>query len=165
MIKARGILIIVFTLLTGTVFSQEILIEPKAKLLTRFPFKQYTSGVMVVTATLGNIPDSLNFILDTGSGGISLDSATCGEFNFPLTATDTTISGIGGIRKVPFVFDQNLHLPGLEVKHLNFHVNNYEVLTSVYGEKVDGIIGFSFFQQVCGCHQLRQRLCGSVQPG
>jgi len=30
---------------------------------------------------------------------------------------------------------------------LNFHVNNYEVLTSVYGEKVDGIIGYSFFSR------------------
>jgi Aspartyl protease/PDZ domain len=127
--------------------AQEILIEPKARLLTRFPFKQYSGGVMMIKARLANIPDSLNFILDTGSGGISLDSATCNEFNIPLTATDTTISGIGGVRKVAFVFDETLHLPGLEVKHLNFHVNNYEVLTSVYGEKVDGIIGYSFFSR------------------
>jgi Aspartyl protease/PDZ domain len=127
--------------------AQEILSQPKAKLLTRFPFKQYSGGVMVVQAKFANIPDSLNFILDTGSGGISLDSATCAELKIATTATDTSITGIGGVRKVPFVFDQTLHFPGLEVKHLNFHVNNYEVLTSVYGERVDGIIGYSFFSR------------------
>ena len=127
--------------------AQEILIEPKAKLITRFPFKQYSGGVMMIQAKLNNVPDSLNFILDTGSGGISLDSSTCAEFNIPLVATDTTISGIGGIRKVSFLFDETLYLTGLTVKHLNFHVNNYEVLSSVYGEKVDGIIGYSFFSR------------------
>ena len=30
---------------------------------------------MLIRAQLNDIPDSLNFILDTGSGGISLDSA------------------------------------------------------------------------------------------
>jgi membrane-associated protease RseP (regulator of RpoE activity) len=28
---------------------------------------------------------------------------------------------------------------------LNFHVNDYEILTNVYGIKIDGIIGYSFF--------------------
>ncbi len=102
---------------------------------------------MVIQARLGNIPDTLNFILDTGSGGISLDSATCAQLNIATTASDTIITGIGGVRKVPFVFDEILHIPGLDVKHLNFHVNNYEVLTSVYGDKVDGIIGYSFFSR------------------
>ncbi len=127
--------------------AQEILSQPQAMLLTRFPFKQYSGGVMVVQAKFATIPDSLSFILDTGSGGISLDSSTCAELNIATTASDTSITGIGGVRKVPFVFNQTLHFPGLEVKHLNFHVNNYEVLTSVYGEKVDGIIGYSFFSR------------------
>lgn len=127
--------------------AQEILSQPKAKLLTRFPFKQYSGGVMIIQARVGNVADTLNFVLDTGSGGISLDSGTCAEFNIATKASDTTITGIGGIRKVHFVFDESLHLTGLEVKHLNFHVNNYEVLTSVYGEKVDGIIGYSFFSK------------------
>lgn len=128
-------------------YSQEIFSQPGANLLTRFPFKQYSGGVMVIQAQLGKIPDTLNFILDTGSGGISLDSSTCAEFNIASKSSDTTITGIGGIRKVPFVFDETLKLPGLNVEHLNFHVNNYEVLTSVYGEKVDGIIGYSFFSR------------------
>lgn len=139
------ILFLNFCVVTGQ--SQEILSQPEAKRITIFPFKQYSGGVMVVQARVGNLPDTLNFILDTGSGGISLDSSTCVEFNIKSKASDTTITGIGGIRKVPFVFDEILHLPGLDVPHLNFHVNDYSVLTSVYGEKVDGIIGYSFFSK------------------
>ncbi len=127
--------------------AQEIITEPKAKLITRFPFQQFSGGVMMIRAKVASIADSLNLILDTGSGGISLDSTTCVDFNIPLSPSDTTISGIGGVRKVSFLFDETLHLPGLSVKHLNFHVNNYEVLSSVYGEKVDGIIGYSFFSR------------------
>jgi Aspartyl protease/PDZ domain len=137
------LLLFVFTGLQA----QEILTQPIAKKITRFHFKQFSGGVIVVRAQFGNLRDSLNFILDTGSGGISLDSATCDEFKIPLRATDTTITGFGGVRKVPFAFDQTLNFPGLKVEHLNFHVNNYEVLSSVYGEKVDGIIGYSFFSR------------------
>ncbi|MBL0055391.1 MAG: aspartyl protease family protein [Chitinophagaceae bacterium] len=139
--------ICLFSLSFGTSGAQELLSQPEARLLTRFPFKQFSGGVMVLQARFGNIPDTLNFILDTGSGGISLDSMTCDEFRIPLTATDTTITGIAGIRKVAFAFDQTLHLPGLTMDHLNFHVNDYSVLSSVYGEKVDGIIGYSFFSR------------------
>ncbi|MEO7266164.1 MAG: aspartyl protease family protein [Ferruginibacter sp.] len=126
---------------------QEILNAESAQFITRFPFKTYSGGVMILQAKFDNLPDSLNFILDTGSGGISLDSTTCEEFHIKTTATDTTITGIGGRRKVHFVFDKQLTLPGLTLQHLNFHVNNYDVLTSVYGEKIDGILGYSFFNR------------------
>jgi hypothetical protein len=139
--------IILFLFAVAGLHAQEILPQKEAAFITRFPFKQFGGGVMVLQAQFGNVPDTLNFILDTGSGGISLDSSTCVEFNIPLTPSDTTITGIGGIRKVAFAFDQTLTLPGLKVEHLNFHVNDYDVLSSVYGEKVDGIIGYSFFSR------------------
>ncbi len=139
--------LILFLLTLCFAQAQELLPEKEAKFITRFPFKQFSGGVMVLQARFGNVPDTLNFILDTGSGGISLDSATCAEFNITLKPSDTTITGIGGIRKVSFAFDQTLSFPGLTIHHLNFHVNNYEVLSSVYGEKVDGIIGYSFFSR------------------
>ncbi len=144
----RKLFFIIFYLFTlARLQAQELLPQKEAKFITRFPFKQFSGGVMVIQACFGNVPDTLNFILDTGSGGISLDSSTCSEFNITLKPSDTTITGIGGIRKVAFAFDQSLSLPGLKIEHLNFHVNNYEVLTSVYGEKVDGIIGYSFFSR------------------
>lgn len=138
--------IFLFTALSS-ISAQEILPQREAHFITRMPFKQFSGGVMVLQAQFGNVPDSLNFILDTGSGGISLDSSTCAEFQIPIRPSDTTITGIGGVRKVSFAFDQSLKFPGLTVNHLNFHVTNYDVLTSVYGEKVDGIIGYSFFRR------------------
>ncbi|MBS1733606.1 MAG: aspartyl protease family protein [Bacteroidetes bacterium] len=127
---------------------QEILSpQPEAEYITSFPFKQYSGGVMVLKACFGNLKDSLNFILDTGSGGISLDSSVCAELEIPTVQTDTIITGIAGMRRVHFVFDKSLKLPGLTTDHLNFHVNDYSILTSVYGEKIDGIIGYSFFSR------------------
>ncbi|MBC7687611.1 MAG: aspartyl protease family protein [Aquabacterium sp.] len=127
---------------------QEILRPlPQAKLITQFFFKQYSGGVMIVKGTLGQIKDSFNFILDTGSGGISLDSTTCAAYNLKPSRSDTTIRGMGGEHKVSFLFNQQLHFPGLTIERLNFHINDYEILSSVYGEKIDGIIGYSFFSR------------------
>jgi len=131
----------------GTLGAQETFVTPASKLITTFSFTQFTGGVILLKAKLNDFPDSLNFILDTGSGGISLDSGTCVRLRLNPQPSDKTILGIAGIRQVKFLYDQVLHLPGLTVDSLNFHVNDYDILTSVYGEKVDGIIGYSFFSR------------------
>lgn len=89
----------------------------------------------------------LTFILDTGSGGISLDSATCALLHIKPTQTDTMITGIGGKKRVSYIFNQTLHVGDLRADSLNFYINDYSELTSVYGEKIDGIIGYSFFNR------------------
>jgi hypothetical protein len=127
--------------------AQEQFIEKRAKFITRFPFKQLSGGVILVQAKFNNNPASLNFILDTGSGGISLDSSTCAEFNIPHSPSGRTINGIAGIREVDFAKNNTLVLPGLKVQGLDFYINNYDILSSVYGEKIDGIIGYSFFSR------------------
>ena len=132
---------------TATTQGQEEFVPPPAKLLTSFSFRQFTGGVILLRARIGNYPDSLNFILDTGSGGISLDSLTCERLNIKSQPSDRTIRGIAGIRTVRFVYNVKLHLPRLDVDSLNFHVNDYEILTSAYGEQIDGIIGFSFLSR------------------
>src|SRR5690606_30665391 len=109
--------------------------------------KMYSGGVMTITCKFENLPDSLRFILDTGSGGASLDSATCAYYGIATRTTDTVINGIGGKRKVDFVFDKQIAFPGLHIPDMNFHVLDYSVLTSVYGEKIDGIMGYSFFKR------------------
>lgn len=118
-----------------------------AKLITSFPFKLLTGGIIIVEARLGHHLDTLNFVLDTGSGGISLDSTTVLDLKLPLTPSNRTIRGIAGIRTVSFVMNEKLLLPKLLVDSLNFHVNDYALLTSVYGMKIDGIIGYSFFRR------------------
>ena len=89
----------------------------------------------------------LTFILDTGSGGISLDSTTCAMLHIQPRQTDTTISGIGGKKRVCYIFNQKLHIGTLETDSLDFYINDYSALTAVYGEKIDGIIGYSFFNR------------------
>src|SRR5579862_3245755 len=67
-----------------------------SKLITQIPFTTFTGGVVVLRATIIGIPDTLNFIMDTGSGGISLDSTTCIRLNITPVLTDRYITGIGG---------------------------------------------------------------------
>jgi hypothetical protein len=139
--------IIISLLAYMPVAAQEEFIEPPSRLLTRIPFIQLTGGIIIVQAKLGDSPDTLNFVLDTGSSGISLDSSTAAYLKLHPTPTDRTIRGIGGIRNVPFLFNQKLHFHGLTVDSLDFHVNDYSILTAVYGERIDGIIGYSLIKR------------------
>ncbi|CAN5371027.1 hypothetical protein BH20BAC1_BH20BAC1_10020 [soil metagenome] len=139
---------IIFTWgLQGTSFSQEETVLPEAKLITRFPFKQLSGGVILVQAKFNALTQPFNFILDTGSGAISLDSATVEEFHIPHVPSGRTINGIAGIREVDVARNNKLVFPGLTVDSLDFYINDYEILSSVYGEKIDGIIGYSFLSR------------------
>ncbi|MEJ0105860.1 MAG: aspartyl protease family protein [Bacteroidota bacterium] len=142
-------LLFVFALLISLLFAsnestaQEKRAEKPAALITRFSFKHLYGGAVLLKATFANYADSLSFLLDTGSGGISLDSTTASRFKLSPVQSDIMICGIAGSRKVKFMYNQELKFPGLTIDSLNFHINNYEILTSVYGEKIDGIIGYS----------------------
>ncbi len=119
----------------------------KARRIAQFPFTTFTGGVVVIRGQLDGFPDTLSFILDTGSGGISLDSQTCVRLKILPELTDKMVIGIGGIRKLFYVKNQGLQLQGMHIDSLNFHVGDYDVLSSVYGGKIDGIIGYSFFSR------------------
>jgi hypothetical protein len=138
---------IILLLVHNRLAAQEEFIEPPARYLTTVPFAQLTGGIVLLQARLGDFPDTLNFILDTGSSGISLDSSTAEYLQLNPVPTDKTIRGIAGIRKVSFVYNQKLRFPGLTVDSLNFHVNDYSMLTAVYGVPVDGIIGYSLLSR------------------
>jgi hypothetical protein len=127
--------------------AQEEFIPPPAKKIAQFPFRLLTGGIILVKAQLSNFPDTLNFVLDTGSGGISLDSTTADYLKITSKLSDRTIRGIAGVRRVFFSYGLTLHLPDLAVENLDFHINDYDVLTSAYGEKIDGIIGLSFLSR------------------
>ena len=148
MIRSLFLLLTILVSLQGEkLHAQETFVQPPSRLITSFPFTVFTGGVILLKARINDFPDSLNFILDTGSGGISLDSETCVRLRMTPLPSDKTILGIAGVRQVKFLYNQVLHLPGMDVDSLNFHVNDYDILTSVYGEKVDGIIGYSFFSR------------------
>ena len=141
------IAILALMLSAKQIAAQEEFIEPPSKVITKIPFTQLTGGIVILKAKLGNFPDTLNFVLDTGSSGISLDSTTADYFGLKPTPTERTIRGIAGIRKVSFLYNQKLHFPGLTVDSLNFHINDYAILTAVYGERIDGIIGYSLISR------------------
>ena len=128
-------------------FAQEEFIEPPSRLLTRLPFLQLTGGIIILRAQLNSFPDTLSFVLDTGSSGISLDSTTVDELKLKPTPTTRSIRGIAGIKNVPFLYNQQLKFPRLTVDSLDFHVNDYSILTAVYGERIDGIIGYSILSR------------------
>jgi hypothetical protein len=123
-------------------FAQEEFIEP-SRLLTKFRFSTLTGGVILLKGQVAPFTDTLNFIFDTGSGGISLDSVTVENFGLKGVPSNRTIRGIAGIRNVSFLYDRTLHLNGLTVDSLDFHINDYYILEAVYGLKIDGIMGYS----------------------
>ncbi|OMP79793.1 aspartyl protease family protein [[Flexibacter] sp. ATCC 35208] len=121
--------------------------EEEGTLICRFPFRQYYGGVVVILAQIKGFSDTLQFILDTGSAGISLDTSTCIRLGIQLTPSDKVVRGVGGSKRVDFAMDRTLLLPGLEVDSLNFHVNSYELISQVYGLQIDGIIGYSLLSR------------------
>lgn len=139
----KSVILIILQLKLFTIKAQEIFTQSSAKLITKFGFEQLTGGVILLKATLDNHKDSLNFILDTGSGGISLDSTTSAEFKLKEIPTDRTIRGIAGIRQVNYTMNHKLNIPGLTIDSLDFHINNYDILSSVHGIRIDGVIGYS----------------------
>lgn len=133
-------------------FNEANLVPPKTakgvqQPITSFSFLQLYGGIIIIKAAIDSLPDSLNFILDTGSGGISLDSLTAEYLGIATIESNRTIRGIAGIKKVRFAYNHTLQLPGLAVDSLDFHINDYEMLSGVYGVKIDGIIGYSFFKR------------------
>lgn len=145
----KGLILYGFLLLSqcNKLQAQEEFVQPAAKLITKFKFIQLSGGIVVFKAKVDNCVDSLNFVLDTGSGGISLDSLTVVELGFKVSKSERTIRGIAGMKLVDFVYDHTLHLKGLDVPHLDFHINNYDLLTSVYGVRIDGVVGYSFLRR------------------
>ena len=121
--------------------------ETSVKPLARIPFLSLTGGVMIITAQLPPFPDTLQFIFDTGSSGISLDSSTAAYLGLQPVHSGYAIRGVGGVRKVPLLRGRSLRIGTLQADSLDFHVNDYSVLTSVYGVRIDGIIGYSLLSR------------------
>ena len=91
----RILLYFIFLFYTVSLYGQEIYEKP-AKFITQFPFKQLSGGVILIQANFNEITEPLNFILDTGSGAISLDSATTAEFNIPHIPSVNLLMGLPG---------------------------------------------------------------------
>ncbi|WP_134087748.1 aspartyl protease family protein [Olivibacter sp. XZL3] len=142
--------VVLFVLLLATYIpsvAQEEIVPSPSQLLSEIRFKTLMGGVIILPARLNGSPDTLNFILDTGSGGISLDSSTVASMGLKPEPSATRIRGVAGIKQVSYLYNQRLNFPSYTVDSLNFHINDYSFLSSVYGIKVDGIIGYALFSR------------------
>jgi hypothetical protein len=106
-----------------------------------------TGGVIIIQAQLVPHEDTLQFIFDTGSSGISLDSATAQYLGCKPTYDGLLIRGIAGVREVPQLRQQTLIIGGLRTDSLDFYINDYSVLTSIYGVRIDGVIGYAMLSR------------------
>jgi len=139
--------IIFFILSSCKLSAQEEFVPPPSSHVATVPFTMLTGGIVILKATLDEFKDTLNFVLDTGSGGISLDSTTASYLGVEKKLSDKTVRGIAGIKQVEFTYNHSLHMNGLTVNNLDFHINDYDILTSSYGIRIDGIVGYSFLRR------------------
>lgn len=140
-------LTIFFAINPFKVLAQEEFIDPPSQLLTKIPFTQFTGGVIVFKALLVGYKDTLSFVLDSGSGGISLDSTTVTTLGIPPPEPERIIRGVGGTRKVGFLKNRTLNIGDLKVDSLNFHIVDYGILSALYGQRIDGIAGYSLLSR------------------
>jgi hypothetical protein len=103
--------------------------------------------------------------LDTGSGGISLDSTTAVYLKVEKKMSDKTVRGIAGVKTVEFTYDHTIHMQGLSVSNLDFHINDYDILTSAYGIRIDGIMGYSFFRRFIVAIDYEKMVFEVLTPG
>lgn len=115
--------------------------------LAVFPFQELTGGVILVKIAVDNFKDSLNFIFDTGNTGLSIDSTTAKELGLNIVATNKVIRGIAGEKPAKFTYQHFIHFPGWNAGSYDMHISDYGLFEQVYGQRIDGIIGFSFFEK------------------
>jgi membrane-associated protease RseP (regulator of RpoE activity) len=120
---------------------------PAGRLLGTLQFRELYGGIVIGKGLLGDFPDSLTFIFDTGCGGISLDSLTALRLKLAASPSDSYIRGIAGMRREQLLNGMRLRFGNVALDSITMEVNNYDILTSVYGEKIDGILGYTFFSR------------------
>jgi hypothetical protein len=133
--------------------------------LARIQILQVTGGVVIIQARLAPFSDTLQFIFDTGSSGISLDSTTASYLGLRPSYDGLLIRGIAGVREVPQLRNQTLTVGDLRTDSLNFYVNDYSVLTSIYGVRIDGVIGYAMLSRYIVSIDYNKQLMDWYAPG
>jgi hypothetical protein len=120
---------------------------PTDRFLGSIRFRVLIGGIILGKVRLGDFPDSLNFIFDTGCGGMSLDSMTAERLKLVPHPSAFFIRGIAGERKEELLEGMRLHVGAVTLDSITIQVNNYDILSAVYGEQIDGILGYTFFSK------------------
>ncbi|HXB94916.1 MAG TPA: aspartyl protease family protein [Puia sp.] len=143
--------LLVFVVWSGTMTipasAQRREVLPPNRYLTTVPFTVLNGGIVLGRVLLDDFTDSLNFIFDTGCGGVSLDSSTAERYKLKPRLSPLFIRGIAGQCPQRLLENSRLSMGGITLDSLSMQVNDYDLLSSVYGVKIDGIIGYSFFSR------------------
>jgi hypothetical protein len=115
--------------------------------VTKFSFQTVSGGFIIIKAKLAGFSKLLYFMLDTGCSGVSLDSSLVAELGLTPEASDQQLSGLTSKKNVQFVNNRSLHLQGLQLDSLNFHINKYDFFEETYGMKIDGVIGYPLLEK------------------
>lgn len=137
----RGWLTGCWVLLSTLLWAQAI--DPP---LTQSSFRMLSGGVVLISVQIEGIPDTLNLILDSGSGSVSLDANRCDAFGWQTAFSDAIVQGIGGIGNRYLTESKSIRLSGFAFPPMLFRVQDYSNLSAVYGERIDGILGYPWFR-------------------
>ena len=158
----------VVVILNSCVTSKSTQIFPAGsynKPIATFPFQELSGGIIVVKAKIDTYIDSLNFIFDTGNTGFSIDSSTAAQLGLKVVTSDRSIRGIAGIKKALFSYNHEIHFPGFTAKNMDIHISDYSIFEQVYGLKIDGIVGFNFFNNYIVNIDYDKHLITCYMPG
>jgi len=143
----RSLVAILFIFLLNSAAAQKDSRHSQAQLLSTVPFKNFNGGIIVLKVKMDELPDSLTFLMDTGSTSVSFDSSTCEQYHLVPEVSDQVLVGIAGSRNARILKNRTIHLAEYSVENVSLNVVDYNVLSSVYGEKIDGILGNSFLSR------------------
>jgi hypothetical protein len=145
------------TIVLGLLFSLFNLIAPPvvAQLKIDFsgkgasyevPFQISPDGVILLKVMINDVADTAIFILDTGHPGIAIDSFFCDRYNIPISSSEVSIQGIGGIRKLFYTNNINISINRLKFTAMDCHVSDYSGISMTHGIRIDGIVGNKLFE-------------------
>jgi hypothetical protein len=137
----------------------------EARLVVKAPFEELTGGVVLLQAQVAGYAIPLNFILDTGSGGISLDSTLVAQWRIPAALSEVTLQGIGGNHALYFTPLLPLVINQVLIDSFSFHIRNYKVLSDYFGVPVHGIIGYSLLKKYIAAVDFDSLQLSIYKPG
>jgi hypothetical protein len=132
---------------TGAIWAQDSRPLRRVKPIAVIPFKILNGGIIILEAKIEGKTDTLNFVFDTGSGSISIDSTTAVYLNLTSKASNRNIKGIGGAKRIRVVDSINFKINAIEMPNTEFFINDYANISEYYGVKIDGIVGYNFISK------------------
>ncbi len=116
-----------------------------ANSLTTIPFEQ--TDKLIYLQVRVNDSESLQFVLDSGAGVWVIDQLLAKKLNLKLEEKDKLKGAGAGTFDVTYTKNVTFGLPGVKLLVPNVALTDLSALSAGLGRKVDGIIGYEFFDR------------------